>query len=167
MAVKYFKAQNTFDKVFEIGIILKGLNGLAETISGIFLLLINPDTVSSAVNWLTHSELKSDPHDFISNHLVHWSRDVSKGSLVFLGLYLLSHGVAKLILVIEILREHLWAYIGLIVLTFFFIIYQTYEIIFSHSIGMILLTIFDIVIVYLTFIEYGKQKKVLTKVKGE
>ena len=167
MASKYFKAQNSLDKVFEVGIILKGLNGLAETISGIFLLLINPDTVSWAVNWLTHSELKSDPHDFISNHLVHWSRDVSKGSLVFLGLYLLSHGVAQLILVIEILRERLWAYIGLIVLTIFFILYQTYEIIFSHSIGMILLTIFDIVIVCLTFIEYGKQKKVLGKVEGE
>jgi uncharacterized membrane protein len=167
MPTKHFKAQNTFDKVFEVGIILKGLNGLAETISGIFLLLINPETVSSFINWLTHSELTSDPHDFISNHLVHWSRDISKGSLVFLGIYLLAHGVAKLILVIEILRERLWAYIGLIVLTIFFIIYQTYEIIFSHSIGMILLTMFDIVIVYLTFVEYGRQKIVLGKIKSE
>lgn len=167
MAIKYFKAQNTFDNVFELGIILKALDGLTETISGIFLLLISPSTVGSVINYLTHSELKSDPHDFISNHLVHWSRDISKGSLIFLGIYLLSHGVAKLFLVIEILRERLWAYLGLIVLTIIFIIYQIYEIIFSHAIGMILLTIFDIVIVYLTVIEYGKQKKVLTKFDSE
>ena len=167
MAIKYFKAQNTFDKVFEVGILLKGINGLLETLGGLFLLLISPDTVNSFINWLTHSELKSDPHDFISNHLVHWSGDLSKGTLVFLGLYLLAHGIAKLVLVIEILRERLWAYIGLIVLTIFFIIYQTYEIIFTHSIGMILLTVFDIIIVYLTTVEYGRQKKVLAKSKIE
>jgi len=167
MAIKYFKSQNTFDKVFEVGILLKGINGLLETLGGLFLLLISPDTVNSFINWLTHSELKSDPHDFISNYLVHWSRDLSKGTLVFLGLYLLAHGIAKLVLVIEILRERLWAYIGLIVLTIFFIIYQTYEIIFTHSIGMILLTVFDIIIVYLTTVEYGRQKKVLAKSKIE
>ena len=162
--MKLFKAKNTFDKFFEAGILIKGFDGLLETIGGLILLILNPTKISSLVEWLTKSELINDPHDFISNHLVRWGHNLTQGTLVFLGIYLLAHGVSKLILVIEILREHLWAYIGLIILTCFFIIYQSYEILSTHSISMILLTIFDIVIIYLTVVEYGRQKKRLTHI---
>ncbi len=153
-----FKPQTTFDKIFEIGILIKGFDGFLETIGGLILLFIKPEHVSRLINFLTRTELTNDHQDFIANHLVKWSNDLTKGTLIFLGLYLLSHGLAKLILVIEILRNHLWAYVGLIVLTTGFIFYQTYEIVTKSSISMILLTVFDIVIVYLTVIEYKKKK---------
>jgi uncharacterized membrane protein len=161
--MKYFKAESTFDKIFETGIILKGIDGLIETIGGLFLILVDPKNISGLISWLTRSELTHDHHDFIANHLSAWGRNLTRGTLLFFGIYLLVHGVAKLILVIEILRQHLWAYIGLIVLTVIFIIYQTYEIIFTHSLSMTLLTLFDIVVVYLTTIEYKKQHLALMK----
>lgn len=153
-----FKPKTGFDKVFEVGIILKGLDGLIETLGGVLLLFVRPDNINRLTKYLTQSELSTDPHDFIANHLVHWSAQLTKGALIFGGIYLLIHGIAKLILVIEIFQNRLWAYVGLITLTVVFIIYQIYQIIFSHSIGLVLLTIFDMAIVYLTVREYKKQR---------
>jgi uncharacterized membrane protein len=98
-----------------------------------------------------------DPHDFIAVHILHWSQLLTSGAIFFGAVYLLAHGISKLVLVIEILRNHLWAYVGLIVLTGLFIIYQTYDILISGSISLILLDIFDTIIIYLTIREYKNQ----------
>lgn len=157
-----FKPVNRLDRFFLIGLILKGLDALFETLSGIILFIIRPDQINHLVRLLIYGELNENPHDIVANHILHWSQDLSKSALVFGAIYLLAHGIAKLILVIEIIRDHLWAYIGLICITAIFIIYQVYEIFFSHSISMILLTIFDAIIVYLTAKEYQKRMKVRT-----
>jgi len=56
------------------------------------------------------------------------------------------------------LHNRFWAYLGLIYLTIGFMIYQTYRFSYSHSAGLVLLTLFDGVIVYLTVVEYRKRK---------
>jgi uncharacterized membrane protein len=75
---------------------------------------------------------------------------------LFGALYLLSHGVVKIVLVIEVLRNHLWAYMALIIVTGLFVVYQVYRIADSFSISLFLLTIFDLVIIYLTQKEYRR-----------
>lgn len=152
-----FKARTKFDRIFEIGIFLKGLDGLIEVAGGTLLALVRPEQINRVVNFFTAEDLSKNSHNFIASHLVHWSQHLSSGALAFGAVYLLAHGISKLILVVEILRNHLWAYLGLIVLTAAFIVYQTYEIYYSHSISLVLLTLFDAVIVYLTVREYKKQ----------
>jgi uncharacterized membrane protein len=44
---------------------------------------------------------------------------------VFASVYLLTHGLSKIVLVVEILREKLWAYKGMVVLLGLFIVYLT------------------------------------------
>jgi uncharacterized membrane protein len=39
-----------------------------------------------------------------------------------------------------------------------FIVYQVYRMTFAFSIGLLGLTVFDLVVVWLTFREYGKQR---------
>ena len=86
------------------------------------------------------------------------TQNLAAGLLVFAALYLLSHGLVKIVLVWEILHNRFWAYLGLIYLTIGFMIYQIYRFTYSHSISMVLLTVFDGVIVYLTVVEYRKRK---------
>jgi uncharacterized membrane protein len=155
-----FKPKTSFDKVFEIGILLKGVDGLIELIGGLLLVVANPERINRFVSQITHNELIHDPHDFFATHIVHWSQQLTKGAVLFAGIYLLAHGVAKLVLVVEILRNHLWAYVGLIVLTGIFIIYQTYDIVVAGSLSLVLLNIFDIIIIYLTIREYKKQLEI-------
>ncbi len=145
------------DKAFRISLYLKGLDGLLECLGGIFLLLINPDQINRWAARLTQGELSEDPHDFIANHILRTAHHLTGPSLVFGAVYLLAHGVVKLILVVEVLRDHLWAYVGLIGVTTLFVIYQCYRIIDKFSIGLLLLTLFDLLIIYLTQNEYRRQ----------
>jgi uncharacterized membrane protein len=146
-----FKATSGLDRAFEIGLLFKGIDGLIETVSGISFLFIKTVYITNVVHSLTAGTLRHNPHDFIATHLVHWANGFTKGTALFAALYLLAHGVVKLVLVVEILREHLWAYPGLEEPTFSFIA----------------LTIFDGVIVWLTIIEYGRQRERLSKLHKE
>ncbi len=157
-AKKVYKPDLT-DKAFKIGLYFKGIDGLFETIAGLALLIVNTNQVNSIVDRLTHGELSSDPHDFLANHIVNSAHHLTNGSLVFASAYLLSHGVVKLVLVAEVLRNRFWAYPGLIVVTSLFVIYQVYRMIADKvTFGLMLLTIFDLAIIYLTAKEYKRHK---------
>lgn len=153
-----FKATTTLDKAFEVGIILKGLDGILEVVGGLLLLFIKPAFISHLADVLTQHELSQDPHDFIASHILHSTQTLDQGALLFAAVYLLSHGISKIILVAEILRNRLWAYLGLIYLTLGFIVYQTYRLAFSPSLALTLFTVYDVIIVYLTVLEYLKRK---------
>ena len=153
-----FRPTSRFDRVFEVGILLKGLDGLLEIAGGILLFFIKPELVNRVAATLTQHELAEDPRDLLATHVLHSTQDLAAGSFTFAAIYLLSHGVVKIILVWEILHNRLWAYAGLIYLTIGFMIYQTYRFTYSHSIGLVLLTAFDAVIVYLTVVEYRKRR---------
>lgn len=158
-----FHAKTRLDRAFEIGLVLKGLDGLIETAGGLFFLLIRPEQVHRFVLNVVAPELGEDPHDFFARHLLHWSQSFTKGAATFAAAYLLAHGVVKLVLVAAIIREHLWAYPGLIIVTLGFIAYQIFHIVQQPTFTYIALTIFDVVIVYLTAREYGHQKERLRR----
>jgi uncharacterized membrane protein len=153
-----FRATSRLDRVFEVGILLKGLDGLLEVAGGILLFFIKPEYLNHLATTLTQHELAEDPRDFLATHILHSTQNLAAGSLVFAALYLLSHGLVKIVLVWEILHNRFWAYLGLIYLTIGFMIYQIYRFTYSHSISLVLLTVFDGVIVYLTVVEYRKRK---------
>jgi uncharacterized membrane protein len=150
--------QDLTDKAFRISLLLKGLDGLLECIGGVFLLLIRPEQVNRWAKSLTEGELSRDPHDFFANHVLKSAHELTGASLLFGALYLLSHGIVKLVLVVQVLRGRLWAYIALIGVTALFIVYQIYRIIDQFSLGLFLLTIFDFLIIYLTQKEYRRHQ---------
>ncbi|HSX48001.1 MAG TPA: DUF2127 domain-containing protein [Candidatus Nanoarchaeia archaeon] len=144
------------DRIFEISILLKALDGAFEAIGGLLLLLVKPASINHFVIALTQRELVQDPRDFIANHLLHTAQKLTGASLIFGAIYLLSHGLVKVILVAEIMRDHLWAYKGLIIFVVAFMVYQIYRITYTHSIGLLLLTLYDGLVVYLTAKEYRR-----------
>jgi uncharacterized membrane protein len=147
------------DKAFRVGLWGKFINGSLECLGGVLLLLISPDQINRWTRSFTEGELSRDPHDFIANHILKSAHDLSGASLIFGALYLLSHGIVKLVLVVEVWRNHLWAYVGLIGVTSLFVIYQVYRIIDDYTWFMFILTIFDLIIIYLTQKEYRRHKK--------
>jgi len=158
---KAHKIQQTpnLDKAFHISLYLKGLDGLLEVLGGIILLIIKPDQIDRLANWLTQGELSKDPHDFIANHILKTAHHLTGGSLIFGAVYLLSHGILKIVLIVEVLRGRLWAYKALIVATALFVIYQVYRLAaVRFSAGLVLLTLLDLIIIYLTSKEYAKHK---------
>jgi uncharacterized membrane protein len=73
-------------------------------------------------------------------------------------MYLLSHGAVKVILVIALWMNALWAYPLTIFVFGGFGAYQMYRYSHTHSIAMLLLTIFDAALICLTWMEWREQK---------
>jgi uncharacterized membrane protein len=162
-----FKPQNWLDRVFEVGIIGKGLNGAAELIGGVLLLLLRPERIHRVVVALTQGELSEDPGDFVASHLLHTASGLTGNAVLFGAVYLLAHGVVKVALVVALLLNKMWAYPWMIVVLVAFIGYQLYRIALSPTAGLIALTVFDVVIVALTWREYGQQRLRRDALDGE
>lgn len=156
--MSWFKPRTLLDKTFEIGIILKGIDGALEVIGGLLLLLASPQTINNIALSLTRGELSEDPHDFIATHILNTAHGLTGPGLLFGALYLLSHGLVKVVLVLAVLKNKLWAYPAIIVFLLIFICYQIYRVALDHSLALVALTIFDSVIVWLTWREYQLRK---------
>ncbi len=139
---------------FEISVFLKGLHALLETIGGILLYVISADTLTMFVVKLTQEELSEDPNDYIAHQLLQSAKHFSIGSKYFAAFYLLSHGIIKLFLVAGLLRGKHWAYPTSLGVLGLFIVYQVYRFTFTHSLSLIALTIFDLIVMWLIWQEY-------------
>jgi uncharacterized membrane protein len=150
--------ESSLDRTFRISIGLKGLDGMLEIVGGVVLLFVAPATLQSWARALTAHELAQDRHDFIATHLLHSTSQLSRSTTFFGAFYLLSHGVAKVVLVVAVLRNQLWAYPWMIALLGVFIVYQLYRLCIRFSVGLTLLTLFDMFVVWLTALEYRKRR---------
>jgi uncharacterized membrane protein len=155
------------DQTFKIGLILKAADGVLEIVSGLFLLLVSPSMIDRLAHTLTAHELGQDPHDRIANYILHTTGHLSSGATLFGAVYLLSHGVAKVVLVFFVFRGRLWAYPWLIGLLGVFIVYQLYVIVLvKFSWGLLALTLFDAFLVWLTWREYQARRAEQAAEKG-
>ena len=156
--MNWFKTGDPLDRAFAVGIILKGLDGVLEVVGGVLLLVVSPTAIDQLSRALTQHELSEDPHDFLATHLLHAAGSLTGSSLEFGAAYLLLHGGVKIVLVAALLRDKIWAYPWMIAFLVVFIVYQVYRMTFAFSLGLLALTIFDLVVVWLTYREYGRQR---------
>ena len=95
----------------------------------------------------------------IARYLLHTANGLTGSAVIFGAAYLLLHGAVKVMLVIALLLNKLWAYPTMIIVLLIFIGYQLYRIALQPSAGLIALTVFDAVIVALTWREYRRQRR--------
>jgi len=132
-------------QMFVISVLAKGLHALIEIAGGLALYLFSADAIA---RWLD----EIDRHDWVARHF-----PVSEQR--FYAFYLLSHGLVKVVLVFFLLREKLWAYTASIAAFALFIAYQLYRFSFTHDVGLILLSIFDLFVIALAVHEYRLLRK--------
>ncbi|HWK46593.1 MAG TPA: DUF2127 domain-containing protein [Stellaceae bacterium] len=141
-------------QIFEISVLLKGAHALIECVSGLLLALVSTSAITGLVNALTQEELVEDPNDFVATHLLSLAQDFTVSTKHFYAFYLLSHGVVKAFLVLGLLRDKLWAYPASLVVLGFFIAYQLYRFSYTHGFGLVVLTVFDVIVMGLIWHEY-------------
>lgn len=156
--MRIFSGDKLLDRTFFVSLIVKLADGVLELVGGAVLLLMTPGQIRRAVAAVTRGELAEDPNDLVANLLVRYAGQLNVSLTVFGAWYLLVHGVVKVLLVAAVLRDHLWAYPWLIGFLVAFIGFQGYELVVHYSWGLLLLTLFDIFIVYLTVREYRRHK---------
>ncbi|WP_217577871.1 DUF2127 domain-containing protein [Mesorhizobium sp. GbtcB19] len=147
-------SEHRIHQLFEIGVWLKGAHALMECVGGILLYVISTDAIASWVNALTQEELIEDPDDFIAGYLSQMASHFSVASKEFYAFYLLSHGLIKLLLVIGLIRGKLWSYPASLAALGAFMVYQVYRYSYTHSPGLLVLTVFDAVVMWLIWQEW-------------
>lgn len=145
--------------LFLFSVWIKGVAGLAETIGGLLVLFVTQKLLDSFVLFLTAPELAEDPEDRIANYLSSAIQHFSADTKTFASVYLVIHGLVKLFLVAGLLRNRLWAYPLSLWFLGAFIVYQYYRYTHTHSMWLVLLTVFDLVVVFLIWREYQWRKK--------
>ena len=146
-------------QIFEVSVVLKGIHALIECVGGLALAFTSTKAISHVVVSMTQDDFIEDHLDTVATHLRTWAEGFSVQAQHFYAFYLLSHGVVKVALVIGLLRGKLWAYPASIVVMGLFIAYQIYRFSYTHSPGLIALTLFDLILIGLVWHEYGLMRQ--------
>lgn len=155
----WFRPKTLLDKTYEIGLFIKGFDGALELIGGLLLVLVPPSAITGAARFLTQREITEDPHDFIATHIIAYSESLAHSQHLFASLFLLTHGAVKIALVVALLRQKVWAYPWALVILALFLVYQIYVMVTRPSFGMILLTIIDVIVIWLVWREWQKVRQ--------
>lgn len=149
-----FKPTTLLDKFYEVGIAIKGIDGLIELVAGVALLVVSKGTIAHLTSQLTKGELARDPHNFVANHIAHAGAHLAHGQHTFAAIFLLTHGVVKVGLVGALLLKKHWAYpVGIVILGIL-LLYQLYQLVVTPGIGMALLSVLDAAIIWLIWREW-------------
>ena len=147
------------ERLFRVSVMLKGLHAALEIAGGVALLTIGPQVFLRVVAALTQDELAEDRRDLIAHAIYHAAQNLALGGKNFVAFYLLSHGIIKILLVGALLKRKLWAYPLAEAVFAAFIAYQLYRYSFTRSIGLIALSVFDAVVLWLIWLEYRAMPK--------
>ena len=156
--MRRFDKADVRELLFRVSILLKGLNAVFEIAGGIALLFIPPRLIVHWIELLTRGEFIAESHDFVSNYLRHAASHISVGGQHFGVAYLLAHGIVKLFLVIALLKNRLWGYPAAMAVFGGFIVYQIYLLALYGGLGLIALTVFDAIVIFLIWLEYRAVK---------
>jgi len=146
--------ERLLDLVFLVGVVVKGADGLVELVGGAILLFVTPHQILGMTRAVFAHELAEDPDDPIANAVLHGVAHLDAGGSAFLAAYLLVHGLVKLAVVVALLAGSRRVYPWALVVLIGFLIYQVYELITAPSVGVVILTLLDALIIWLTWREW-------------
>lgn len=150
-----------FEAAFDLSLFLKGVFALMEISAGLFIYFTKRSFLLDLAHDVTRMELIEDPHDFIANHLLHAAEHLSVSSQHFTAVYLFGHGVIKLWLIAGLFRKRLGYYPAAMIVFGLFILYQLYRYSFTGSISLLLITGLDVIVIWLTMLEYKHLREVM------
>ena len=150
-------------RFFQVSMYVKGFDGVVETLSGIVLLFVSNDQIYNIAHRLTAHELLQDPDDKWANMLLIGAQHLSITGKQMAALYLLAHGLVKLFMVVQLLREKLWAFPVALGLMGVLVCLQLTRVLYHFS-GVVLgATILDVIIMGLVWHEYQKRSEDVRK----
>jgi uncharacterized membrane protein len=149
---------NTRDKIFRGAVLVKGINGLIEILSSLFVFFFGSRAVVSLIEKVFSHELSHDPNDFILNLSINLFAGVGVGTQKFIAVYLGIHGLLNMLLFAAVWRRKISFYPFVIAIMLVFILYQIVRFSRTYSYVLFFLTLVDMAIVYFVADEYLKKR---------
>ena len=145
--------------LFVVSIFLKGVFAVAELVAGIAIYASPPEFINNWVHGMLRTRLFADPNDPFAQFVLHQAHEVAVTRHTFVSLYLMSHGLVKIFIVAALFSRRLWAFpLGMSALALF-IVYQMHRWYYTHSPWLVMISIFDAFIIWLTWREYQALKR--------
>ena len=116
--------------------------------------------VEGSIEWLNQHEITQDPQDPMVQWTAEQAQHLSVSSDNFYALYLIVHGLLKLVMVILLARRVTWAYPAAMAVLAVFVAFQLHSWTQTHSPFLIMLSGFDLFMIYLVGREYRLLKSV-------
>jgi uncharacterized membrane protein len=141
-------------RIFEIALVLKALHSLLEIAGGFILAAVSTGTLLRIAKFVTHGELIEDPNDLVAKYILHLAQNFSLSTKAATVFFLLSHGIVKFVLVLSVMRGFPWAYPAFVLALGLLIGIQSYQLWHHFSLVLVVVTIFDLIVLALTWHEY-------------
>jgi uncharacterized membrane protein len=142
------------ERWFRAALLLKALDGAAELLGAVVLLLVPAATVHRLVAEIVSRDLLGPPDGFLTRHLVAGTAEFASGSRAFVLVYLGLHGVVKLALVWALLRRWRPAYPVAAVVLAVFVGYELLRAVRTGSLVLPFLAALDVLVIVLVLREY-------------
>jgi uncharacterized membrane protein len=143
---------------FDVGVVFKGIEGLAEIVAGTWL-AFDPAVLHNAIFRLTAKEVLHDPDDRIANALRDFAEHMGTGRHSFAVAYLAAHGVVKVVLAGGLLANKRWAYPFAIVALLALAAYQLYRFTHTHAPLLPVSSAIDVAIAWLVWREAAIRRR--------
>jgi uncharacterized membrane protein len=152
-------SKNFTHRLFQLGMIFKGVDGLIELVGGIALLAFGPTRLNHWVMNATQYELDENPHQFFAHFLSHHAHGFSPSGVHFAAFYLLFQGAVKLWLAEALLRERARVFPIAMALMSLFELYMIYRFALHPGTGVATLFVLNLIIIMLIWREWQQLKK--------
>lgn len=146
------------ERFFKVALLLKGLDGAAELVAAVVLLLLPAAAVDRLVAEVVSRDLLGPPDGFLARHLMAGTAEFASGNRTFVLVYLALHGVVKIGLVVALLSRWRPAYPVAAAVLGVFVAYEVLRAVRTGSMVLPFLAALDVVIIVLILREYRMMK---------
>jgi uncharacterized membrane protein len=144
---------------FYAAIVIKGLDGLIETVAGLLIAAFGTGAVYRFAVWLTAPELSTHPANHVAHLVRHGAAKLATVHTGFIVTYLLVHGLIKSALAINLIIGHKWIFPVASVALVGFVGYLSYRYANSPSGWLLALALFDFFTLLLVLNEWRVRGK--------
>jgi uncharacterized membrane protein len=143
------------ERLFRIALLVKAIDGAAELIGAVILLVVPGSAVHRIVGDILARDLLGRPDGTLARHFVAGTSEFVSGNRSFAVLYLGLHGVLKLVLVVALLRKWLPAYPVAVLVLGAFVVFEVLRAIHTGSLVLPFLAALDVAIIVMVIREYA------------
>ena len=152
--------KTTTEKLFDVAVTVKGIDGAIQIVGAIVLAFIPPSAIKGLANAVVTRDLLGDQEGTLARHLTKAAADFAGGDTrTFALVYLLLHGLIKVGLVLALLRKIMPAYPVAAVILGGFVVYELYRAVRTDSIALPIFAAIDIVIIIMVLREYRQLRQ--------
>ena len=145
--------------LFDLSMILKAVDGLAEFLGGIIFVSLGKSRILEIISDILYSEYFKIPTDTIEGWLDYLARTLTTSVETLIVLILIGNGLVKLVLAINLLLKKRWAFYWGMAFLIILIIYQIIQNLHFKSIVFNLFNVFDILVVTVIWLQYRQLMK--------